>query len=185
MWDVGANIGLFTFAAAHRAASVIAIEPDPRLADLLRRSAEAFDQVKVLEVAISDSKGSALLNIASRGRAANFLEGLGTEQSGGVRKTQTVTTLRLDQLLDSFSPPDFIKVDAEGAELKVLRGGEKMLREVRPTILIEIQPSNYQAATLLLKDAGYVLHSASEPGYPEIRSANWNTLAVHSLRINS
>src|SRR5258707_10347990 len=41
IWDIGANVGLFTIAAAQRAGpngNVISIEPDPWLAALLRRS---------------------------------------------------------------------------------------------------------------------------------------------------
>src|SRR5271154_3189504 len=63
VWDVGANVGLFTFAAAHRAGKnghVIAIEADPWLADLLGRSCELRDRnsdapVTVVPAAASDS----------------------------------------------------------------------------------------------------------------------------------
>lgn len=90
VWDVGANVGLFTFAAAARAGptgNVYAIEPDTWLVNLLRRSA-TLEQAKrapvnILPVAISDAVGVARFHIANRARAANYLESCGSSQTGG------------------------------------------------------------------------------------------------------
>src|SRR5206468_12642166 len=60
-WDVGANVGLFSFTAsalAGRSGHVLAIEPDPLLTRLLQKSASclnsSFAPVTVLELALSD-----------------------------------------------------------------------------------------------------------------------------------
>src|SRR5215469_10515425 len=81
VWDVGANVGLFTFCAAALAGasgSVLAIEPDTWLTTLLMRSALAVRNsnaanVRVLCAAVSDRNKIAELEIADRGRAANHL----------------------------------------------------------------------------------------------------------------
>ena len=93
VWDVGANMGLFSFAAAGLAGPagrVYAFEPDAFMATLLRRSARLNRQaapVEVIPCAVSDTVSLARFNIARRSRASNFLEGFGMSQTGGVRET--------------------------------------------------------------------------------------------------
>jgi hypothetical protein len=84
VWDVGANVGLFTFAAAARAGAtgrVLAVEADQWLVSLLRRSAScqpaSSAAVSVLSAAVSDRVGVAEFCIAKRGRCSNYLRGLG------------------------------------------------------------------------------------------------------------
>lgn len=128
VWDIGANVGLFTFAAAHRAGRsgrVPAIEADTWLIELLRRSCRLPENadlnVDVLPVAIADRVGIARFCVANRGRATSYLEGAHhSSQTGGVRVTQLVPTVTLNWLLDHFPPPTFIKIDVEGAEHMVL-----------------------------------------------------------------
>ena len=90
VWDIGANVGLFSFAAASRAGSagrVIALEPDAWLVQLLRRS--AADQptgsapVQVIPAAVAKELSIRTLCLATRSRAANYLAEFGTTQTGG------------------------------------------------------------------------------------------------------
>lgn len=98
VWDVGANLGLFTFAAATASGSdgfVLAIEPDPWLVNLLRRSTKLTSQtsaapVHVLCAAAADRAGVSRLHIARRSRSTSYLEGFGTTQTGGSRESQLV-----------------------------------------------------------------------------------------------
>lgn len=90
VWDIGANVGLFTFAAQHLAGSaghVVAVEADPWLAILLQRSrairGDAGAQVDIVCAAVSGALALARFNVAARGRAANALEGTGSTQMGG------------------------------------------------------------------------------------------------------
>jgi predicted RNA methylase len=58
VWDIGANVGLFAFAAAGLGARVLAVEADTRLVDLLRRSAHLNGlPVSVLSAAVADTIG--------------------------------------------------------------------------------------------------------------------------------
>src|SRR5262245_60301101 len=82
VWDIGSNCGVFSMAAALRAGcdgAVLAMEPDPFLAQLLRRSAGGLGDsdaaIEILQAAAAERTGRGTLNIASRGRAANWLEG--------------------------------------------------------------------------------------------------------------
>ncbi|MEK7994843.1 MAG: FkbM family methyltransferase [Planctomycetota bacterium] len=188
VWDIGANLGLFSFAAAYRAGprgKVLALEPDTWLVDLLRRSARlaATGQadVEILPVAASDVVGPARFNIAQRARAANYLDGEGTDQAGGRRETQTVLAVNCDWLLEHYPAPQVLKIDVEGAEAKVLAGSIKLLtRADRPKVLCEVCPQNSASVVRLLHECGYVLYDAAVPAgsRPPVSQASWNTLAL-------
>jgi FkbM family methyltransferase len=185
VWDIGANVGLFSIAAASLsgpAGRVYAIEPDPTLAELLRRSASANPHsasLQVLSVAISDALGLTRFVIAERGRASNHLEGYGHSQSSGGRSVQLVMTITLDWLLTQLPVPDVLKIDIEGAELALLNGARKVL-ERRPTIICEVGQQSQQAVTRILAEYGDLIYDGDTP--PENRSpvalAPWTTLAV-------
>lgn len=187
VWDVGANVGVFTFAAASIASkgSVLAIEPDIWLAALLRRSAALRENarldIRVLPAAVSGDNGVAAFLIAQRGRASNSLDlSGGLSQMGGVRERVFVPTLTLDTLLECLPKPDFIKIDVEGAEIDVLSGGTKMLTEVRPTVYIEVSNDSCAAATKLFHDYDFALFMLAKYGKKSIPidSCRFNTLAV-------
>ena len=144
VWDVGANVGTFTVAAAAVAqrGQVVAIEADIWLAGLLRRTAAEpvyGGRIQVVPCAVAAACGVARFVIAARGRASNALETSGgRSQMGGVREVVLVPTLPLDTLLETLPAPSFVKIDVEGAELAVLQGAERLLREVRPSVYVEV-----------------------------------------------
>ncbi|MCS6877659.1 MAG: FkbM family methyltransferase, partial [Geminicoccaceae bacterium] len=146
VWDIGANVGVFAFAAAGLAGAsgrVLAVEPDPWLFGLLQRSRAAnrvrgLAEIELLCAAVADRPSVARFGIAARGRASNALLGLGGSRTGGVREELLVPTVTLDQLLEASFAPELVTIDVEGAELLALRGAERLLREVRPRLLIEV-----------------------------------------------
>ncbi len=187
VWDVGANIGLFSVAAAQLAGpsgSVLAFEPDIWLASLIVRSARLRRNrhlnLQVLSAAVSDSAGVASLAIAVRGRASNALEIPGPRsQAGGVRGRQLTSTVSLDSVIDSQRKPGIVKIDVEGAEVMVLRGAERLLSEVKPILYCEVGEENVEQVTMLLRSKGYVLFDGDVGARPrpEVKSATWSTLA--------
>jgi len=176
VWDVGANLGLFGFAAAHRASRVLLLEPDPWLANLLRKSAAHYSNVSVIETAVADYCGTGTLHIATRGRASNFLFGNGNSQAGGKRRAEQVRVASLDSLPGPL--PNIVKIDVEGSELAVLRGATQILAKARPIVICEVS-GQCKSVTKLL--AGYTLFSG-EGGTP-IATASWNTVAIPQERI--
>jgi FkbM family methyltransferase len=193
VWDIGANLGLFSFAAAAASGSagrVLAVEPDAALVSLLRRSAvhslrrsgagaRPCASVEVLPVAIADDLAVATFNIAQRSRATSHLDGFGTTQTGGVRTTELVLSVTLDWLATRFLPPDIVKIDVEGAEAVVLAGAEQVLRE-HPVIICEVARRNSDAVGQVLTGYGYTLYDGDVPQRYRVplTLAPPNTLAV-------
>ena len=161
VWDVGANIGSFSVAAATVAISgeVIAIEADSWLAELLQRTAaEPFfgGRLKVVHCAAAAEAGEARFVISARGRASNALEvGGGRSPMVRAREIVMVPTLPLDDLLDQLAAPTFVKIDVEGAELLVLRGASRLLSEIRPRIYVEVDQRLAGEVMALLVTANY------------------------------
>jgi FkbM family methyltransferase len=185
IWDIGANLGLFSFAAAAVAGPgghVLAVEPDTTLVRILRRTAASnrgHAPVEVLPAAIADDIAVGRFHVARRNRATSHLDGFGTTQTGGVRSTELVPTVTLDWLAANFDAPDVIKIDVEAAELKVLAGGFKILRKL-PILICEVASCNADAVTEFLVPYGYTLYdgeSASESRDP-VATATPMTLAI-------
>jgi FkbM family methyltransferase len=191
VWDVGANVGLFAFSSAALAGvsgSVLALEPDLWLAQLLTRSARRIERngrpaavVTVLSAAVSQDNRIAQLQIAERARASNhLLDTQGSTQMGGQRAVQHTVTVSLDFLLEYFPAPTVLKIDVEGAEVGVLSGASKLLATSRPIIWCEVHPENSITVAELFSDSGYQIYAAALPAERRtpLRRASWDTLAV-------
>jgi len=188
VWDIGANVGLFGFAAAYEAGPsgrVLAVEADEWLASLVERSARGapatYAPLEVLSAAVSDSSGTVELCIARRGRAGNHLRNVeGSTQTGGTREVKRVEAVTLDDLLKRYPSPQLVKIDVEGAELLCLRGAARLLREIRPVLFCEVAKENADEVGRLLSDHRYRMFDAGTPDgqrRPLDRPA-WNTLAL-------
>lgn len=191
VWDVGANVGLFSFCAAAlagKSGSVLAIEPDPWLAHLINRSSQRIEvrrypcaQVEVLCASISDSNRISKLAIAERARASNYLvEATGSTQATGARRLQPTVSITLDFLLEHFPPPSVLKIDTETHEAGVLKGAGRVLKEARPTIWCEVSAENSVEVTKLLHAAKYQLYAAQVRPHRPIDRAFFHTLALPS-----
>ena len=194
VWDIGGNVGVFGFLAAHKVGTggtVICVEPDPFLASLVQRSARLSAnldrQINVLCAAVSSRTEIAQFSIAERGRSSNSLqETSARSQKGGTRYTQFVPTTTLDSMLSVFPPPAFIKIDVEGAEQLVLEGGPTLLRQCRPQLYIEVGGRQSAAVTRILQAFDYQLFDGTQPvtGQQPCSKCVFNTLAVPAEQSN-
>jgi FkbM family methyltransferase len=190
VWDVGANVGLFTFASAAMAGiagHVVAFEPDTALVAMLRKSCRGqtaqLPPITVMPVACGKAVEPREFHLANRSRSTNHLHGYGSNQTGGTRETQTVMTITLDWAIPFFRPPNILKIDVEGAETEVLSGATRLLQEVRPIIICEVGERSSAAVGSLLHDHGYRLLDADNPADgSDLKNAPWNTLAIPRAR---
>jgi FkbM family methyltransferase len=189
VWDIGANVGLFSFCAAALAGSdgfVLSIEPDLWLAQLIARSSRRLDsssfmcsKVKVLCASVSDSAGISELEIAERARASNHLvDATGSTQAAASRHRQLTVSVTLDSLLEHFPAPAILKIDVETHETKVLSGAKKLLEEIRPSIWCEVSHQNSQAVGEILHEAKYELYGAETQPHQRIDRPWFQTLAI-------
>jgi FkbM family methyltransferase len=166
--DVGANIGYFTlmFAdAVGRAGHVWAFEPTPdyqeRIADHLARNGLG-DRVTLLPVGLSDRRQTCPISV---GPCSATLHPVSADDTHAVRQVQLQP---LDDLAQHLQLPriDLIKIDIDGHEPAMLRGGEQLIRRDRPAIIIEFAQANlFSAGSDVLRlqaqlhDLGYQLHN--------------------------
>jgi FkbM family methyltransferase len=152
--DIGAAVGYYTLLAARLvgpAGSVVAFEPHPENLRYLRSHVRQnrLSQVRVLNLALADASGTARFGGGS---------GSGTSRLHDDGEFE-VNVRRLDDLAEEDSlAPQHIKIDVEGAELAVLRGGECLIREHRPTIFLSTHGAGVHGACCsLLESWGYEL----------------------------
>lgn len=126
--DVGANVGLYTVLALERGAEVIAVEPDPTAVHRLKRNLALNGYAaSVVESALADRSGERPFTVGLDS-TNRLLTGSSAEES------RTVPAITLDELLRERTARG-VKIDVEGAEWLVLRGGERALRERRIELL--------------------------------------------------
>jgi FkbM family methyltransferase len=189
VWDVGANVGLFSFCAAALAGPsgfVLAIEPDVWLSHLINRSSWRWKQMRAAAApvsavcaAISDRTQVSDLQISERSRAASHLsESRGSTQFDGGRFSQPAISVPLDFLLDYFPAPTVLKIDVETHETRVLQGARRLLETVRPVIWCEVSPENSKPVFDILEPLGYDLYAAAATERVPLNRASWDTLAV-------
>jgi FkbM family methyltransferase len=188
VWDIGANVGVFALAAAARAGTsgfVLAVDGDTWLVDLMRRTCRLKSSprapIDVLPAAVDGEVGVAAFNIANRGRAANYLQGTGSTQTGGSREQQRVIAVTLDWLLVHFRKPDVLKIDVEGAEMRVLSGAKAILAQARPILICEVSGDHAREVTDLLASHRYTLYDMEQaPPRTRIELATANIIALPS-----
>jgi len=128
--DIGAYVGMFSIKASLVAKEVIAIEPCPETFKMLKTNCKGFDNIRLANVALWSKPGKANLYMGTTNLGTTPIWGgnsLISERSNYYNKNDyvEVNMTTLDKLLDK--PVDFIKIDAEGAELEILKGAERTL----------------------------------------------------------
>jgi FkbM family methyltransferase len=162
--DVGANVGVYTFSAAHRVGKtgkVIAIEPFSGCVSCLQETCRInqLEWVEVHGAAASDRPGKLRLSIHE---ASELNEVLADDEIPKTGKIEEVPCITLDSLIEEehLTQVDWLKIDAEGHEMKVLEGSDRLLQEFHPAILYEniagTSASNTPVAEYLLSK-GYQL----------------------------
>jgi len=137
--DVGAHIGS-VISEVHlydKSIEIIAIEAIPEKVNKLKKK---FSYAEIHECAVGESEDTVSFFINTAQSGYSSLSSAAMEQS--TVKEITVPLKKLDNIITTTNTVDAIKIDVEGAELGVLRGGHKLLTTHRPTIMFESAPIN-------------------------------------------
>ncbi|MBS1683534.1 MAG: FkbM family methyltransferase [Bacteroidetes bacterium] len=179
-YDIGANIGEFTLFAANLLGDngkVCSFEPmnDTYQVLLENIALNKFEKrVAAFPIALSDHNGEAELF------AATEYTDLGSTEDGFhtiyARDDRSVLLYKIkletmDGKQGEIPPPDFVKIDVEGAELSVLKGAQETLKKHHPKILMEFSSVNataagYKQSDLLdiLRPMGYKFYTIENRG---------------------
>ncbi|KXZ53120.1 hypothetical protein GPECTOR_7g1011 [Gonium pectorale] len=152
--DVGASFGYYTVQAALYGCRVVAFEPVPKFRALLEWTVHAAGVaalVDVLPLALGEAEGPLQLRLPRDGvywglASVNGVNLMPNEVMGSI----TVNGTTLDSW-EVWAPPDakpadvlLLKMDLEGWEAPVLRGGSKLLAHVVDNVLLEYSPGIYE-----------------------------------------
>ena len=139
--DLGAWIGPTVLYAARKGRSVLAFEPDPAAAAVLRENValnpDVAERIEILERAVWTRAGA--MTMASRGRPGDSMSSL-VHRSGAV--TWEVECMTPDEIAARLEPdaPLFVKVDIEGGEFAVVPALGPLLDRPRVDCLVSFHP---------------------------------------------
>lgn len=171
--DIGANIGLISLAMAKicKDGCIYSFEPDSVNFERLKEnvSLNKFSNLRLFNLALGDMQGSSkLYRIEPSNPGMNRIL-IETPEQPVPCEVVNVETLNSLYNQKTFTRVDFIKIDTEGFELKVLQGGRELIRKFRPVMFIEFADINLKAqgssALLLmtyLQNEGYKLYEAKD-----------------------
>jgi FkbM family methyltransferase len=172
--DIGAHFGLFSFAALHYGgptARAIAVDPSPiaiRFLNVQAKLNSSADRLHVIQASVSDRAGwqsMVAVGVVASGYYVARTKGYPASE---LSRTKAVT---LDDLADEFGvTPTHIKIDVEGNEAAVLRGGQKIFSKMpAPILFLEVHNEivrgfggNPEETLMLLRAYGYQTFTSAE-----------------------
>jgi len=145
--DIGGHAGRHTdvFVDQIGCARVLVFEPLPHQFEWLRERYRQHRQVEVFECALGEQTGT-----------SDFVFNRSSPAESGLRErvyndpdNREVETLRVARAkLDAWTPKldrlDYVKIDTEGGEVDIIRGGREMIGRFRPVLSIEYGAASYQ-----------------------------------------
>ena len=163
-YDVGANVGVYSCAAAAAGADVHGFEPNPDAREKANKNVDANGFGCVLHpFALCDADGTSTFHVSSYPEVSSLRRKKATVSGGRVVRTFEAETRRLDTAVEDLGlpRPDHLKVDVEGAGVDVLCGAGEVLAEARPTVYFEPH-GNAAEAREVLKEKGYSIEETGD-----------------------
>lgn len=143
--DIGANRGVFTIFMSQYSSHVYCFEPIPWLCELLKEKFKG-QNVSVRNYALGNENREKILNIPIDGvekidTRSSFIEDIFNDNILGIKVTEfqklAVKVRKLDDL--KINDIGFMKIDVEGFECEVIKGGKETIEREKPNIYIEIE----------------------------------------------
>ena len=168
--DIGANVGMYSiYAGAVRGATVIALEPESQNYSILNMNIrlnklDHLIAAYCIGVSDRDTFDYIFMSNLMAGDANHAVgEPLNMDLqsfSKGIEFAQGCITYKIDSLVEDnkLPVPDYVKIDVDGFEHKVVEGAKKTLSNKKvKSVIIEINPKllEHLAAIELLKNLGF------------------------------
>ena len=170
MFDIGANVGLYSLYSTKVARDVKVYSFEPHKLNFATLLENIFlngcdGKIHPLALALGESSGLFHLNYNSMESGASLTQ-LGHTNLSDDRKfvpklAELVNSMSLDALIESgkVPAPDLIKIDVDGNELPILKGMTKLLQgdDGPRSLQVEINPGERDGVVEFMKDVGYVI----------------------------
>jgi FkbM family methyltransferase len=194
--DIGANLGNHTNGLCNHFSSCHSIEADPRTFRLLQANLADKENVTCHQIAISDQDGiTGFCQDRDNTGKSHVVETMPDHSHVNTPGSYiSVTTRRLDSVIDISEKIGLVKIDVEGHEMQVLRGAHGIITAHKPSIIIELLAENIidgRAGTLdYLAEIGYSkfeivrvpsLHIAAINDIPMVRWINHVLQALETI----
>jgi FkbM family methyltransferase len=159
MLDIGANIGNHACALGKHFSQVLAFEPNPPVAALLRANVmlNGLENITIHQVGLAEKDAELSFGIAEAGNdgSGSFAEG-GNEKTLPVRRGDDYIGKHAADIVSMKQRIGFIKCDVQGFERDVFAGLRKTLAAHQPIIMFESENhADGQASWSVLKECGY------------------------------
>jgi FkbM family methyltransferase len=192
LWDIGANIGLYSVYAAKRGLEVVSFEPSVFNLELLARNINLNHlekEITIFSYPISEKNGLNTMKFSSKqmgGALSSFGETFGWDGKEFENNFSYQTLgFKLDDINSKFNLkiPNNIKIDVDGIEHLILKGGIKTLSNI-DSILIEVNDNFLDQAKNcqnILEKSGFKLITKlnsqlfknSNEGYDKVYNQIW------------
>jgi FkbM family methyltransferase len=144
-WDIGANIGYYSWLMKSRnpAIDIAMFEPDPENLALIAATLERSEAagIRIRPSAVSDRGGAKPFHVdpvsGATGTMENGRDSFVTRNWGVTSGEIAVSTVTMDDEFAASGSVDLVKIDVEGHEHEVLRGGQQAIQQGQPILIVE------------------------------------------------
>lgn len=140
--DLGANIGYYALMESRlvgRDGTVYAVEPSPVNYQVLRENIElnGYNNIQTFNLAMGETVGKAEMFISDRSNWSRLVD---KDLDDSINETITVDVSTVDDFIKDRPMPNFIRMDVEGYEIKILRGMKEWLKNENLGLFVEFHP---------------------------------------------
>ncbi len=186
LWDIGANVGLYSiYAARTRDCNVFSFEPSVFNLEFLVRNIylnNLIEKITVIPLPLNDRIAFSSLKMTSTewgGALSSFDHNVGFDGSSINQVFEyKMSGVSLDSIINNFSipQPHYIKMDVDGIEHFILKGGHAVLSNIKG-ILIEVNDDFVDQANqceMILRSAGLKLHDKRHGEVFDLEDSKFN-----------
>jgi FkbM family methyltransferase len=190
VFDIGANVGQTTDEFLEGYDKIICFEPNPNLITLLKTKFNGNSKVIIEELALSDKNEIKTFNISNADVLSTFSDdwmfnSRFTNNTYNWNTKIDVKTITLDEVIDKYGIPYFIKVDVEGYEYEVFKGLSKLLNNTY--FAFEWAEEQYKIINETVRHLNYLGYNNFSYTYGDkliplenINWDKWENLSIHN-----
>ena len=186
--DIGAHYGFFSLLATQLVGSkgkILAFEPSTATYNLLAKNTAPYPQISALNQCVSNNNEAlTFYEFPTLFSEYNSIEKGQYEHEGWYQRFKPTQTVKMatyiDELVNTEFMPQMIKIDVEGAEIKVIQGGLNYFKESSPIVIMEFiweKRFSYKEAVLSLCQLSYTINIILETG--NLKTMSWESLNTH------